>query len=281
MCCFNLKSPHRVVLAIILIGMMVASLAWLCVRDPKIAFLPGDGRAEWILFPSATDTGLHRIADLDAVFRREFILDGQPRTARLSVRAAKRVQLKINGNPVDIGPSRNWKDLSKADVLASLHAGTNTIEARVFNDNGPPALWLALVTDQLDLAERPDLGNIICRFRVAPRRSGHDAENTGPGQSHGRRRGNTRRPGRRLADLDGFWGIFDCQSGGRDDGGSVAPGRPRPSLSRVVPMGSDCPADCHCRALDGAVLQQHEVASRIRLALMHAPCQLHRLPSEA
>ena len=67
------------------------------------------------------------------------------------MRAAKRVQLKINGNPVDIGTSRNWKDLSSTDVLACLRDGTNTIEVRVFNDNGPPALWLVLVTDQLTL----------------------------------------------------------------------------------------------------------------------------------
>jgi tetratricopeptide (TPR) repeat protein len=146
---FQLKATHRVVLAISLIGVVVALLTWLCVRDPKIAFLPGDGRAEWILFPSAPDTGLHPVADLDAVFRCEFVLNGQPRAARLNVRAAKRVQLKINGQPVDIGPIRNWKDLSSTDVLASLHASTNTIEARVFNDNGPPALWLVLVTDQL------------------------------------------------------------------------------------------------------------------------------------
>jgi len=148
---FQLKATQRAVLAITLIGAMVASLTWLCVRDPKIAFLPGDGRAEWILFPSATDAGLHHVADLDAVFRREFILDGQPRAARLIMRAAKRVQLKINGNPVNIDTSHNWKDSSNADVLAGLRAGTNTIEARVFNDNGPPALWLAMVTDQLTL----------------------------------------------------------------------------------------------------------------------------------
>ena len=148
---FQLKAPQRAVLAITLIGAVAALLAWLCLRDPKIAFLPGDGRAEWILFPSATDTVLHHIVDLDAVFRREFILDGQPRAARLSVRAAKHVQLKINGKPVDIGTIRNWKDFSSTDVVACLRAGTNTIEARVFNDRGPPALWLVLVTDQLAL----------------------------------------------------------------------------------------------------------------------------------
>jgi len=148
---FQLKAPHRVVLAITLVGVVVASLTWLCVRDPQIAYLPGDGRAEWILFPSSPDAAPHQMADLDAVFRREFVLDGQLRTARLSVRAAKRVQLKINGHPVDLGSSRNWKDFSNADVPASLHAGTNTIEVRVFNDNGPPALWLVMVTDQLIL----------------------------------------------------------------------------------------------------------------------------------
>jgi tetratricopeptide (TPR) repeat protein len=37
------------------------------------------------------------------------------------------------------------------DVAAQLHAGTNVIEARVFNYNGPPALWLRLTTNQLAL----------------------------------------------------------------------------------------------------------------------------------
>jgi Flp pilus assembly protein TadD len=148
---FQLKTPHRAVLAIALVGAVVASLVWLCARDPRITFLVGDGRAEWILFPSVTDGGYHFIVELDAVFRREFVLDGQPRTARLSVRAAKRVQLKINGRAVELEASRNWKDFSNAEVLACLHAGTNTIEARVFNDNAPPALWLELATDRFTL----------------------------------------------------------------------------------------------------------------------------------
>ena len=113
---FQLKAAHRAVLAVTLMGVMVGSLTWLCRRDPQIAFLAGDGRAEWILFPSATDPGAHPIVDLDAVFRREFMLDGQPQTARLSVRAAKRVQLIINGHPVDLGAIRNWKDISKTNV---------------------------------------------------------------------------------------------------------------------------------------------------------------------
>ena len=148
---FQLKAPQRAVLAITLIGAVAALLAWLCLRDPKIAFLPGDGRAEWILFPSAADTVLHHSADLDAVFKREFILDGQPRAARLSVRAAMRAELQINGRRVELSTRGNWKDFSNADVSGYLHAGTNLIEVRVFNDNGPPALWLVLVTDQRTL----------------------------------------------------------------------------------------------------------------------------------
>ena len=75
---FQLKTRHRAAFAITLVGAIVVSLAWLCARDPKITFLPGDGRAEWILFPSAPDAIPRLVADLDAVFRREFTLDGQP-----------------------------------------------------------------------------------------------------------------------------------------------------------------------------------------------------------
>jgi hypothetical protein len=147
----QLKSSHRAVLAIALAGVMVASLAWLCARDPNITFLPGDGRAEWILFPSAPLAGVHHVADLSVVFRRQFVLAGEPQTAVLSVRAAKHFQLRLNTKAVGISPGANWKDISRADALAGLHTGTNTVEVRVFNDNAPPALWLVLVTDKLTL----------------------------------------------------------------------------------------------------------------------------------
>ena len=121
-----------------------------------------------------SECGIHPIVELDAVFRREFVLEGQPRAARLSVRAARRVQLKINGREVALGPSRNWKDYANADVLAYLRAGTNTIEARVFNDNAPPALWLELATDRLTLRsdQRWDVsfaGSAWCRAVLASR----------------------------------------------------------------------------------------------------------------
>ena len=168
----QLKTPHRAVLAIALVGAVVASLVWLCARDPRITFLVGDERAEWILFPSSPDAVPHPMAELDAVFRREFVLDGQPRTARLSVRAARRVQLKINDRLVEMGTNRNWKDFSNTDVPGYLHAGTNTIEARVFNDNAPPALWLVLATDRLTLRSDPTwdvsfVGSAWCRATLA------------------------------------------------------------------------------------------------------------------
>ena len=152
---FQSKPLPRALLAIALVGTVVASLTWLCVRDPKITFLVGDRRAEWIIFPSAVDIMPHPIAELDVIFRHEFVLDGRLQAARLSVRAAKRVQLMLNGQPVTMGTSPNWKDILNIDVLEQLHAGTNIIEARVFNDNAPPALWLELATDRLTLCSDP------------------------------------------------------------------------------------------------------------------------------
>src|SRR5260370_1765589 len=126
-------------------------LAWKCVRDTKINFLPRDGRAEWIVFPAAVDARSHPVATMDATFRRILTLDSQPRLAQLRVRAAKRVELKINGENVQTSPTRNWKQISALDLSSFLRSGQNTIEARVFNDNAPPALWLALTTDSSTL----------------------------------------------------------------------------------------------------------------------------------
>ena len=129
----------------------VSALVWFAWRDPAINFLPRDSRAEWIVLPTAADPHAHWFAKLDATFRREFVLTNQPGTARLSVRAMRRAEVKINGTPVHFPPNSNWKKMVSADAAERLHAGTNVIEARVFNHNGPPALWLTLTTDQLSL----------------------------------------------------------------------------------------------------------------------------------
>ena len=129
----------------------VAGLTWLCRRDPGINFLPPDKRAEWIFFPSAVDAKARGVADLDTLFRREFTLQRSTPRALLSIRAAKQVQLTINDQKVDLVANHNWKDTSTVDASGLLRDGSNTIEARVFNDNGPPALWLSLTGDQLSL----------------------------------------------------------------------------------------------------------------------------------
>jgi tetratricopeptide (TPR) repeat protein len=126
-------------------------LAWKCDRDQKINFLPRDGRAEWIVFPAAMDARSHPVAMMDATFRRTFPLDSQPGSARLLVRTAKRVELKINGETVQTASTRNWKQISTLDVSKFFRTGPNTIEARVFNDDAPPALWLALTADSSTL----------------------------------------------------------------------------------------------------------------------------------
>jgi tetratricopeptide (TPR) repeat protein len=145
------KPWHRATLILIFASAAIAWLRWESTRDPKISFLPGDRRGDWIIFPAALDAKTHRIASLDTFFRHEFALNSQPRAARLYVRGAKRVELKINGHSVDVGATRNWKDVSAVDVLGLLRTGVNLIEARVFNDSAPPSLWFSLRTDQLIL----------------------------------------------------------------------------------------------------------------------------------
>ena len=52
----------------------IAGLTWLCQRDPGTNFLQSDKRAEWIFFPAAVEVKARGVANLDTLFRREFIL---------------------------------------------------------------------------------------------------------------------------------------------------------------------------------------------------------------
>jgi 4-amino-4-deoxy-L-arabinose transferase-like glycosyltransferase len=148
---FVIKPWHRAIWMAAFAGAAMSVLAWLAWNDPAINFLRRDRRAEWIVFPAAVDTHAHWFASLDATFRREFVLNDRPSTARLSICAMRRAEVKINGTPVRFSPNRNWKKIVSVDVAEQLYAGTNVIEARVFNRDGPPTLWLTLTTDQLSL----------------------------------------------------------------------------------------------------------------------------------
>jgi len=130
---------------------VVIGLTWFCRWDPRVNFLPSDVRAEWILFPAAVEAGTRTIANADTIFRRDFNLGSSPPTALLRVRAAKRIQLTINDQKIEFGANHNWKNVSSAEVSSLLREGANRIEARVFNDNGPPALWVSLDGDQLSI----------------------------------------------------------------------------------------------------------------------------------
>src|SRR5260370_30771104 len=119
------KPWHRAILLVVLVGLALSLLAWIAKYDPAINFLPGDRRAEWIVFPATPDSRAHWFTGLDAAFRREFVLTSQPGTARLNVRAMRRADVKINGTPVQFLPNTNWKKIRSADVAEQLHTGTN------------------------------------------------------------------------------------------------------------------------------------------------------------
>jgi tetratricopeptide (TPR) repeat protein len=153
---FVRKPQSRAIWIAVFAGIAMAALGWIARRDPAINFLPLDRRAQWIVFPAAVDARAHWLASLDATFKREFLLGTRPATARLSIRAMRRAEVKINGVAVRFRPAGNWKETTSANVSGQLHAGTNTIEARVFNYNGPPALWLALTSDQLGVRSDED-----------------------------------------------------------------------------------------------------------------------------
>jgi len=149
---FVLKPWHRAIGIITFAGVAMSGLVWFASNDPAISFLPRDRRAEWIVFPAAVDARAHWLfAGIDATFRRELTLIDRPSTARLGICAMRRAEVRINGTRVSFPPNSNWKAITSIDVAEQLHAGANVVEARVFNQNGPPALWLTLTTDQLKL----------------------------------------------------------------------------------------------------------------------------------
>jgi tetratricopeptide (TPR) repeat protein len=172
--------PSQIAIALVLAGAIAFGwVRWKCESDPKINFLAHEGEASWIIFPAPVDARSHPIAWMDTKFRRTFSLLSKPQTARLFVRVAKRAELTINGETVQLSPTKNWKDLAKADLSNVLRTGENTIEARVFNDDAPPALWVRLDADAFNLRtdtawEASIAGSSWrkCAFASQPRDSG-------------------------------------------------------------------------------------------------------------
>jgi len=147
----GLKPWHTGTLLASLAIVAFAWLAWTCTRNPGINFLPRHADAEWILFPKSPAIAAHGVGSLETVFRRSFELTETVRAVRLELRAARRAEVTINGRPLEIAPAGNWKDPAGTEVASFLQTGTNIIEARVFNEDAPPALWLILTSDRLHL----------------------------------------------------------------------------------------------------------------------------------
>jgi tetratricopeptide (TPR) repeat protein len=145
------KPWHLATLIVVFAGLAVALLAWMARTDPAINYLPHHRDADWIVFPTPVDARSHGSASLDATFRHEFIFPNKPAAARLRLRALRRAEVKVNGIPIQLPQNRNWKNVLELNIAEQWHEGANIVEVRVFNHNGPPALWLVLSTDQLNV----------------------------------------------------------------------------------------------------------------------------------
>ena len=144
-----LKSWHRAILIALLGGLAVALLAWIARTDPAIVFLSPHPGADWIVCPTPADSRVHWSASRDATFRREFVLPHKPVSARISLRALRRAEVKVNGASIQLPENRNWKNVSDLEITEQLREGANIVEVRVFNQNGPQALWAILTADEL------------------------------------------------------------------------------------------------------------------------------------
>src|SRR5258708_4683564 len=137
------------------LSILLTAALWvwrLCDHDSRVIFLPREGPAEWILYPKPVVPYRQAVADLPAEFRRDFRIQRVPASALLSVRACKRFLASINGKPVQIAPPEaGWKQPETVEVASYLKDGDNLISMVVFNDVGPPALWLTLKRDGLNL----------------------------------------------------------------------------------------------------------------------------------
>jgi Flp pilus assembly protein TadD len=142
--------------AVFILGL--AGLWWLCARNPKIAFLSRHETAEWVVYPSPYDPVARHVVEMNAVFRKSFVLSQPPAQATLKLRALRRPAVTINGAPVEVAGvgTNNWKDAAEFQVGGHLRAGTNEISITVYNDHGPPALWLALDAATVKLNTGPD-----------------------------------------------------------------------------------------------------------------------------
>jgi len=119
---------------------------WKTSRRSDIAFLPRLDPAQWIIYPTGPDFGLHPVVRLPALFRTSFNLENLPANAPLRIAGLREFALSVNGIAITnrLQTGRNWKEPDLFDVSSQLRRGENRLEVTVWNSNGPPALWFYL-----------------------------------------------------------------------------------------------------------------------------------------
>jgi hypothetical protein len=132
--------------------MLLCYQAWL---NPRIEFLVPSFKSRWILHSS--DDAFPGNLSGTVLFRRRFILTAIPRQATLKVKAATQFRMSANGHvvePASQSNAGNWKFARSYDIASLLVKSENTIEIRVTNSRGLPALMVqaSLLENGLDLS---------------------------------------------------------------------------------------------------------------------------------
>ncbi len=110
--------------------------------EPEIRQLVADTDVKPVWHPSVkSHTG-------DVFFRKVFILDANPATAKLSVVSGGRTNIYLNGRW--IGEAKKWPEINDFKVHAFLENGRNLVAVQVTRDprvKPPPALFLAITVE--------------------------------------------------------------------------------------------------------------------------------------
>jgi len=115
---------------------------------PTVPFLYGDADpATWITYPHAPSPRVVLVDPTKAkplTFRRSFTLAAAPKTATLSVRGLRKVELFVNSERIRfVEASRpGFRSATRVDIASQLRAGSNEIRAEVRNPTGPRLLLL-------------------------------------------------------------------------------------------------------------------------------------------
>jgi tetratricopeptide (TPR) repeat protein len=138
--------PWLVVVVMLALSSL-AGLWWFCYRNPSARYLPEEGPARWIVYPTPRSGDIHPIGERTTVFRNSFDIENVPDRAPLCVRCFVHFQVSINGTAVASSETSvvgDWKSLTEMDAAPYLHSGRNDVAVRVTNATGPPALWFQM-----------------------------------------------------------------------------------------------------------------------------------------